>query len=119
MLLRRPGDLAALVRDARKRAGLTQGELAERVGTSRQWISLVETGKTTVEFDLVFGALRALGFGLSIEPWDSTPPRAGAGMREVEQPADVASPRTRLTRHGAPLGTQRTRRRPTGRTQEP
>lgn len=64
MLVRRPHDLAGLFRDGRARAGWSQNQLAEAVGVSRQWISLVETGKTSVEFDLVVAALEALGYRL-------------------------------------------------------
>lgn len=102
MLLRRPHDLAQLLREARLRAGLSQQDLAEKVGASRQWISLVENGKTTVEFDLVVGVLQALGYRLFVEPPNET-------LTSEAQP-----PRTPLTRHGEPLGKQRTRRRPKG-----
>jgi len=67
MLLRRPHDLAALLRDGRARAGWSQTQLADQVGVSRQWISLVETGKTSVEFDLVVGVLQALGYRLRVD----------------------------------------------------
>ena len=103
MLLRRPHDLAQLLREARLRAGLSQQDLAEKVGASRQWISLVENGKTTVEFDLVVGVLQALGYRLFVEPPNKTP---------TSEEADP--PRTPLTRHGEPLGRQRTRRRSKG-----
>lgn len=101
MLLRRPHDLAGLFRDARTRAGWSQSELAEKVGVSRQWVSLVETGKTSVEFDLVLGALQALDYHLYVRSSDQTPP--------THNP----SGRTQLTMDGEPLGQRRTRRRPT------
>lgn len=101
VLLRRPHDLAGLFRDARARAGWSQSELAEKVGVSRQWVSLVETGKTSVEFDLVLGALQALDYHLYV--------------RSSDQPSPTHNPsgRTQLTMDGEPLGQQRTRRRPT------
>lgn len=101
MLLRRPQDLAALLRDGRARVGWSQTRLAEELGVSRQWISLVETGKTSVEFDLAFSALQALGYRLRVERAD--PPRA-------EPPTPSTSRRTPLTRQGEPLGRPRTRR---------
>ena len=73
---------APLLRDGRVRAGWSQTELAERVGVSRQWISQVETGKTSVEFDLVVGALQALGYRLYAEP-SSWPTHAGGRPRSA------------------------------------
>ena len=99
MLLRRPHELAHLFRDARARWGWSQSELAERAGVSRQWVSLVETGKTSVEFDLVLGSLQELGYRLSLESED-----------RPEGSAQGASQRTPLTRDGDPLGVKRTRR---------
>lgn len=111
MLLRRPHDLAALFRDGRARAGWSQSELAQRVGVSRQWVSLVETGKTSVEFDLVVGVLHVLGYRVYLEPADPPP-------RSEDEPIDLPdhslhrpSQRTPLTRHGEPLGRERIRRR--------
>jgi len=37
-------DAARLVRDARRHAGLTQAELAERVGVTRKTVNTVENG---------------------------------------------------------------------------
>jgi putative transcriptional regulator len=109
MILRQSQDIAGLFRDGRARAGWSQAKLAARVGVSRQWISLVETGKTSVEFDLVIGALQALGYQLRVDAAGETPATTDA------DPLDVAthrsSGRTLLTRRGEPLGTQRTRRR--------
>lgn len=110
MLLRHPHDLAGLFRDGRARAGWSQTEFAERVGVSRQWISLVENGKTSVEFDLVLGALQALGYHLHVEASDA--PSRSESWQRVQTPAHGPSQRTPLTRHGKPLGTQRSRRRP-------
>jgi len=111
MLLRRPHDLAAIFRDGRARAGWSQSELAQRVGVSRQWISLVETGKTSVEFDLVVGVLHILGYRVHVESADPA-------QRSEEEPIDLPdhplhrpSQRTPLTRRGEPLGRERIRRR--------
>lgn len=113
MLLRRPHELAALLRDGRARAGWSQKELAENVGVSRQWVSLVETGKTSVEFDLVVGALQALGYRVRVESESSEIP-----TKATEPPTDPMHPnvhrpseRTPLTREGKPLGGARAGRR--------
>lgn len=112
MLLRRPHDLGPLIRDGRIRAGWSQTQLAERVGVSRQWISQVETGKTSVEFDLVVGTLQALGCQLYAEssgrPTHAEDRPDGSAEPLVHAPAQ----RTPLTRGGKTLGKQRIRRRP-------
>jgi y4mF family transcriptional regulator len=117
MLLRRPHELAGLFRDGRKRAGWSQRELAERVGVSRQWVSLVETGKTSVEFDLVLAALQALGYGVVVRPHEQ-----GSGVRrrpahDTSTGAQEPTGRTPLTRDGEPLGNARRTRRIPKRTE--
>ena len=113
MLLRRPHELAGLLSDARDRAGWSQSQLAEKVGVSRQWISLVETGKTSVEFDLVFGALQALGYRLYVESSDQTRSTEARRTPHLAPPTRGPSERTQLTAHGEPLEQQRIRRRQT------
>ena len=110
MLLRRPHDLADLFRDGRARSGWSQSALAERLGVSRQWVSLVETGRTSVEFDLVVGALQALGYRLSVESSEEAPSRQASRTHSLPIPVQNASGRALLTRRGEPLGKQRTRR---------
>ena len=63
-------DLGSLIRDARRRRGLAQQQLADRVGVSRQWIVEIEKGKPRAALDLVLRTLRALGLTLSIEDED-------------------------------------------------
>lgn len=55
-----------LVREARRRAGLTQRELAELLGTSQAQIARWELGKTSPPFDRVVDAVRACGFELTV-----------------------------------------------------
>lgn len=119
MLLRRPHDIAGLVRDGRGRRGWSQSDLAARVGVSRQWISLVENGKTSVELDLVVGTLQALGYDLYVESRDEAPLTAPRRIHgSVTLPTHGPSGRTRLTRGGELLGAQRTRRRPASSDRE-
>jgi len=111
MLLRRPHDLAALIRDGRARAGWSQTELAERVGVSRQWVSLVENGKTSVELDLAMETLRTLGYSIYVKstaPGDR--PATGQGYGASSGGQNPQS-RTPLTRHGRPLGKVGAKRR--------
>lgn len=63
-----------LVREARKRAGLTQAELARRVGSTQPAIARLESGRVQPTFDRVVELLRACGFDLllQLEPRDSS-----------------------------------------------
>ena len=54
-----------IIEDARKRANMTQSELAERIGTNKSYISRVETGKTEPKVSTFYRIVAALG--LSVE----------------------------------------------------
>ena len=99
MLLRSAREVGDLIADGRRRLLWSQSELAQRAGVSRQWVSQVENGKTTVEFDLVLGTLHAFGIAVYAQSKD---------WKESSQ--DVFS-RTPLTRKGRSLGTERSKRR--------
>lgn len=55
-----------LVRDARIYEGLTQAELAERLGTSQSAISAWERGRENLRVDTLAKLLRACGFEASL-----------------------------------------------------
>lgn len=55
-----------LVREARKRAGLTQRELAELAGTTQSSIARLESGRTSPTFDTVLRLVRLCGMDLDI-----------------------------------------------------
>lgn len=115
MLLRSPHELAGRIRDGRSRLGWSQGELAARVGVSRQWISMVENGKTSVEFDLVVRTLTALGVQLHVGS-SMMAPFQDSSSHAAPIPTHGGSARTRrtpLTRDGQPLGRSRSTRRTT------
>jgi transcriptional regulator with XRE-family HTH domain len=57
---------AAIIAEARKRAGLTQAQLAERMGTHQPVVARWETGRTTPDFATVSRAVGAAGFELSV-----------------------------------------------------
>lgn len=60
--MRRGGEL---IKEARKRAGLSQRELAEFLGTTQPVIARWETGLRSPTFDKVVEAVRACGFDLA------------------------------------------------------
>src|SRR5439155_14275565 len=53
-----------LIREARRRAGLTQRELAERLGTTQSAIARLERGGTEPSYERVVEAVRACGMDL-------------------------------------------------------
>lgn len=55
-----------LVREARRRAGLTQRELAEKAGTTQSAIARLENGHTSPSFEKVLALVRDCGFDLEV-----------------------------------------------------
>ena len=62
----------SLIAEARKRAGLTQAELADRLDSYQSVVARWETGRTSPDFATVQRVVRAAGFelGISIHPAD-------------------------------------------------
>jgi HTH-type transcriptional regulator / antitoxin HipB len=65
MLISTPSEVGAAIRDGRRRLGLDQRTLAEKVGVSRQWLIEVEKGKAGAEIGLVLRTFNALGISLN------------------------------------------------------
>ena len=63
--LRTPAEIGALIKDRRRRLGLDQAHLAERIGVSRLWVNQVERGKPGASLGLVLRALAAVGVELT------------------------------------------------------
>ena len=61
-----------MIREARRRAALTQAELARRLGTSQSAVARWERGRQEPAFATVVRAVRACGFdlGVSLAPAD-------------------------------------------------
>lgn len=81
-----------LVRVARQRAGLTQAELAARVGTTQSAIARLERGSTSLTLERASRLVRACGFDLEvrIEGGDWEP----AAAIPADVPAEVRVLRT-------------------------
>jgi transcriptional regulator with XRE-family HTH domain len=78
-------DLAALARGRRRALGLSQAELAERAGVSRQWVSGFEAGNPGAELRLVIALLDSLGLRLLVgEPAGSDRDRPDAAGGAVD-----------------------------------
>jgi DNA-binding XRE family transcriptional regulator len=84
---------AALMREARLRAGLSQQELAARSGRERTVIARWEQGSVSPSFDTVIELVRACGFDLPLElaPYD---PADDERIAELQ----MLSPERRLER---------------------
>lgn len=70
MQIRTPLELGLTIRDRRRKLGLTQAELASKIGAGRQWLMAFERGKSRAEVGLVLRALAALDLSLTIHPDD-------------------------------------------------
>ena len=63
-----------LVREARKRAGMTQAKLAELAGTTQSAIARLESGRNSPSFEQVERLMRLCGFQLIVQlaPYDDS-----------------------------------------------
>jgi HTH-type transcriptional regulator/antitoxin HipB len=59
-------DLASAIKRRRLDLGLSQAEVAERAGVSREWVNSLEASKPTVELILVLRLLGALGLRINV-----------------------------------------------------
>lgn len=66
MLITNAKDFGLRIREARRQAGITQGALADRCGTTQSWISELENGKPRAELELALRVLRELGLALQV-----------------------------------------------------
>jgi HTH-type transcriptional regulator/antitoxin HipB len=64
MIIRTSRDLGLLIRDTRLKQGLTQNQLAARVGVSRKWLIDVESGKRASDLKMILRTLNAIGIQL-------------------------------------------------------
>ncbi|MDY6288397.1 MAG: helix-turn-helix domain-containing protein [Bacteroidales bacterium] len=62
------------LRDLRKQRGMTQQELADKAGTTRQWIVYIESGKSSPTLATLKPILKALNAELLIKDLDSRRP---------------------------------------------
>ena len=84
MIIRRPEDVAAAVKKARRDLSLSQSDLATRVEVDRQWVYRLENGEPGVSFGLVLRALNVLGLKLEISTLEEKDPIASI-PRDIER----------------------------------
>ena len=63
-------DLGLAVRARRRELELSQQQLADRLGVSRQWVATLEGGHPRAELGLTLRLLRSLDLRLCVEPMD-------------------------------------------------
>lgn len=90
------GGLGDLVREARRRRGMTLAQVAEVVGCARSYLSELESGKRPPPSDEIVGALeRALGVQAGTfadaAAWGRTPGRVRETVARMSQQAERAS----------------------------
>ncbi len=71
MIIRTPREIALFVRERRRSLRMTQAQLAERIGASRAWVRLLESGKPRFELGLTLRAPTALGTIVDIQLRDA------------------------------------------------
>ncbi len=74
MLIRRPSELGAIIMAVRRSRGLSQAQLADRLGVSRVWLGQVERGKASPRLDLVMRVLNELQISLAAYTSDDVMP---------------------------------------------
>ena len=92
-----------LIRMARRKAGLSQQELASRAATSQAAISAYESGRRSPSVDTLSRVLAAAGFELRVrlaspDTHDSTRRQAESMLPREAVASFAAAERTRLTR---------------------
>ena len=68
MRIRTEDDFGAVARQRRHDLGLSQADLAQRAGVTRQWLVRFERGNTEVTLSKAFAVLRELDLLLSADP---------------------------------------------------
>lgn len=58
--------LAECLREARKKSGLTQQQVADRIGKERSYISLIERGETDMQLSTFIQISEAVGLRFSL-----------------------------------------------------
>ena len=83
-----------LIREARRRAGLSQAELAKRAGTTQSGIARWESGRTSPSLDDIQRLIRLCGFDLEV----AVVPYDGSDLAQADRLRDL-TPQERVERH--------------------
>ena len=80
--------LRSLVREARKRAGLTQSALAQRAGVPQSTVSRIESGARLPSSELVERLVSAAGFEIRVSLGEPDPSTAALFERTLRRTPD-------------------------------
>ena len=94
MNIRRPNDLGAAVKEARRKRGMNQTEFATRLEINRESVSRLERGDPGITLGIVLRALNVLGLSLTLDDEGAKPavgsskavsgkPRSRIGIDEI------------------------------------
>jgi HTH-type transcriptional regulator/antitoxin HipB len=67
MRIKTARDIGILIKEARRRRGLSQAALARMINTTQTWVSWVENGKPGAEIGSVLLALTTLGVEMNFD----------------------------------------------------
>ena len=91
--------ISSIVREARRRAGLTQAELAERAGVPKSTVGRIESGARTPSTVMVERLVRASGLSVSVSLSDPDPGTDSMFERTLRRsPAERFADATRVAR---------------------
>lgn len=79
--------IGQLIRSRREARGLSQADLAKKLGASRKWVIEAEGGKTTAEIGRILRALNALDIQLFVP--DENEPQTVASADDIPDVLDV------------------------------
>lgn len=68
--VQRPQDFGQFVADRRRELGVSQEELADRLGFSRSYLSEMESGEATMQMKRLMRVMRELGMRIELEVED-------------------------------------------------
>ncbi|MDR1851581.1 MAG: helix-turn-helix domain-containing protein [Propionibacteriaceae bacterium] len=71
MVISSAADLGAVLKQGRQAKGMTQQQLAQMLGVTRQWVASVESGAPTARLGLAIDALRCVDILLDTRQDDS------------------------------------------------
>ncbi len=102
-----PSSPASLLKDARRRGGLSQRQLASRAGTSQSVVSRIELGETSPSWDTLCQLLAAAGFELDaqllVRPVDNSHMLADVARIRALTPAQRLAEVANLSRFDASI----------------
>ena len=91
--------IVSIVREARRRAGLTQAALAEKAGVPKSTVGRIESGARTPSVELVERLVRAAGLEVTVSLSESDPGTDSMFERTLRRtPAQRLADATRAAR---------------------